>query len=268
MINYKKGKERFKPNELGSLYIDYNTLDENERPIIYIGGQMEHRFHIVEQTGFTSDPGHNMFNGSWFYDYSIFSNNKSSINAHNMAKNLLEALKMAELKDVDVVTESFGGLIASYASISTYIHKVYAIHPPITGTPLANPILLQKYNELFNKQEKLINLILKRIINYNYGFEQDNYKGANLTKIDLNKILVIGSSIDLEKEKNNLAKNLYDMILKATGKPSDGIVLFDPKQLEEKGINYLVEEKGLNHFDAGSKNNLKLVKEYVINNKQ
>lgn len=77
MINYRKGKERFKPNDLGSLYLKEGYDKENHN--IYIGGQLE-------QTGFTCDAGHNMFNGSWFYDYPY--NEKLKIkDAYNELKN-------------------------------------------------------------------------------------------------------------------------------------------------------------------------------------
>ena len=263
MINYRKGKERFKPNELGSLYIDKEKLDTTSRPVIYIGGQMEHRCHILEQTGFTADSGHNMFTGNWFYDYPIVGNNKSAINAQNMTANLLESLKMANLSEVDLVTESFGGLIGAYASKDKRIHKVYAIHPPITGTPLADPEKLKKYSEYFSKEEKLIRLLLTRLINTKYGFERDNYHGADLRAVDLNKLLVIGSSLDLEREQNALTKTLYDMILLSSGRLSDGVVIFDEELFNQLGIDHVKELHGLNHFDAGSDENLQGVKKYI-----
>ena len=139
MIDYRKGKERFKPNVLGSLYVDRAKVQEGERPVIYIGGQMEHRCHVLEQTGKTGDPGHNMFSGSWFYDYPVFGYDKEAINAENFTANFLEARSMSGLDDIDLVTESFGGIIGAYASRDSRIHKVYAVHPPIKGTPLANP---------------------------------------------------------------------------------------------------------------------------------
>ncbi len=263
MINYRKGKERFKPNELGSLYVEKDTLKGNERPVIYVGRQMEHRCHVLEQTGLTGDPGHNLFNGSWFYDYPVFKGNKNEINAQNMTANLLKALELANLGEVDLVTESFGGLIAAYASLSDRIHKIYAVHPPITGTPLANPEMLKKYEELFSKQEKLIRLILGKLINTDYGFERDNFNGADLGKVDLNKLLVIGSSLDLKNEKNALAVKLYEMIMKVTGYKSDGVVVFDKDLFAKKGINYLEEAHGLNHFDAGSESHLTAISNII-----
>ncbi len=45
MVDYKSGKTRYTPDNLGSLYLDESKLSDNERPVIYIGGQMEHRIH-------------------------------------------------------------------------------------------------------------------------------------------------------------------------------------------------------------------------------
>lgn len=263
MINYRNGKERFNPNKLGSLYIDNTKLEDGKRPIIYIGGQMEHRCHVLEQTGYTGDPGHNMFTGSWFYDYPVFGDNKNEINAENMAKNLLECLSMAKLGDVDLVTESFGGIIGAYATCDPRINKVYAVHPPITGTPLADPIKMSKYREMFTKTEKLMLLAIRKLINTNYGFEKENASGAILGYTDLNKLLVIGSSLNPETDKNGVAKALYEMILKYTGHKSDGVVIFDEDQFDRLGIDYLKEPEQLNHFDAGSETHLSEIKALV-----
>lgn len=269
MYNYRENRELFKPNSLGSLYID-KEIDKNKRPVIYIGGQMEHRFHVVEQTGFTLDPGHKMFDGSWFYDYSIIKGNKNDINCLNFANNLILALEEAKIGDVDLVTESCGGLIAAVASNSSIIHKVVAIHPSILGTPLANKdLLLEKLNEL-ELQQKLIARIVRIIVNDNYGFQKDNARGINnpeLRKlVDLSKLVVVGSSID-ETDKNNLAKSLRDLIYKVSGKQNDGVVIFEPQDLKKEGINYIVEEQKLNHFDAGSKENIEKAYKLVLKGK-
>ncbi len=263
MLNYRSGKEKFKPNELGCLYVSRDNMNDEKRPVIYIGGQMEHRCHVLEQTGFTGDPGHNMFSGNWFYDYPIFGYDKSKVNAKNMTDNFLRALDMSGLQEIDLVTESFGGIIAAYASKDPRIHQIYAVHPPITGTPLADVSKMLKYKELFTKREKLLLLMVKKLIDSSYGFEQENNTGAILTDVDLDKLLVIGSTLDMETEKNNLAKMMYDIILKYTGKKSDGVVIFDEDQFKKFGINYLREPHGLNHFDAGSEENLLAVKELV-----
>lgn len=264
MINYRRGKKRYKPNELGSLYIDETKLNSNEQPIIYIGGQMEHRFHTIEQTGLTGDPGHNMFTGSWFYDYPLFSKNKGSYNAENFAGNLLETLDEADLRDVIFVTESFGGTIASLATQSDRVDKVIAIHPSILGTPLANPYYLEDFKKYFNTRQKAILNILKAVVNTEYGFEQDNFKGLDLTKVDLDKLLVVGSYIDRQTEKNPLVLETDDMIRKVTSNRSDGIVVFEPRVFEELGIPYLQEDEHNNHFDAGSKEHIAKVFQKVM----
>lgn len=251
MYNYKKGKNKYTPNELGSLYVDSNKLNPNERPIIYIGGQMEHRLHKLEQTGLTQDPGHNMFTGNWFYEYPIRSTNKSEINGENFAKNFSEALKMANLGDVDVITNSYGGTIAALASKDGRIHHIYATHPSlVTGTPLANPNELEKYAT--TKKDKLILEALKSIVDTDYGFQKDNYVGVDLSKVDLNKLTVIGSSLDPENSKG-LPLDLYNLIKRAKELENDGVVIFDENLFRKLGINYEREKKDFNHFESCSK---------------
>ncbi|HAB67428.1 MAG TPA: hypothetical protein DCE23_08685 [Firmicutes bacterium] len=264
MINYRKGKEKIKIDEYGSLYIDYDKINPNERPIIYIGGQMEHRCHILEQTGYTADPGHNMFDGSWFYDYSTLTKDKSNINVQNFTKNLLDALKQAHIGAVDLVTESYGGLIGAYASSSPLIHKVVAIHPPILGTPLANKKLIRYAIKQLEFEYKLLAHLINIILNDQYGFEQENKNGIYDSRIrdntDLSKLIVVGSHIDYNTEKNELIKSLYKLILKLTNKQSDGVVIFEPSELQKLGITYIEEDTHLSHFDAGSKENIEKAK--------
>ena len=256
MINYRQGKTRYKLNELGSLYVDESKLNPNEQPVIYIGGQMEHRCHVLEQTGLTQDPGHNMFTGSWFYDYPVFSSYKKEFNAENFSKNLIWSLREANLHDVVLITESFGGNIAAYATQAEEVSKVIAIHPSILGTPLANPKYVECYKSMFTKYQKMLLQVLKVLINPHYGFEQDNFKGVDLTKVDLNKLLVVGNYLDLQTEQNSLLKETYSMIKAITDLRSDGVVTFEPSVFESLGINYLQETKHNNHFDAGTKQNI------------
>lgn len=264
MINYRQGKKRYKPNILGSLYIDETKLNNNERPIIYIGGQMEHRCHILEQTGYTADPGHNMFTGSWFYDYPLFSNDKASYNTANFTTNLLTALEEANLTDVALITESYGGLIAAEATKSDRIATVIAIHPPIIGTPLANPRYVAMYKKLLTNYQKLLLQGLKLLINPEYGFEIDNFKGADLTKVDLDKLIVVGNYLDIPNEQNALLKETYQMIKIITGYHSDGVVAFDPEEFEHLGINYHLESKNNNHFAAGTKENIEEAAKLIL----
>ena len=255
MYNYRDGKKRYVPNSLGSLYINESKINDNERPIIYIGGQMEHRCHVLEQTGITFDPGHNLFTGNWFYDYSVFSRHKSNINGENLAKNLELSLKQANLCDVDLITHSFGGIIAALASKNDRIHAIYAIHPPITGTPLANPKIIEKYNSLLNKSELFLLQLLKIVVNTEYGFENDSYTGVDFRKVDLNKLVVIGSNLDPEKEEG-IPLGLYNIIKKTSDMENDGVVIFDESTFNNLGINYIKEDKNINHFDSGNEESL------------
>lgn len=250
MNNYRKGKERFRPNKLGSLYLRKNI--DKEDATIYIGGQMEHRFHILEQTGFTYDVGHNMFDGSWFYDYPL-SGNKRTHSTENFAKNLTICLDEAKLENVTLITESAGGLIGAYASKSPRIQKVIAIHPPVLGTPLADGRLLENPKLNYPAEEKMLIFIIKHIVNRDYGFERDNLNGLVLSKADLDKLIVLSSKLNRETEKNQMLVRLYDLIIKTTGLKTDGVVVYDSKKLAQLGIKYLENEPELNHIDANSR---------------
>lgn len=264
MINYRKGKTRYKPNELGSLYVDEWSLNKNEQPIIYIGGQMGHHGHILEQTGLTFDKGHNMFNGSWFFDYPVTGYKKETYNARNFTANLTEALKEANLHDVILITESFGGIMGAYATKSDLVSKVIAIHSPIIGTPLANPEYIERYKSLLNNYEKTLLLALKAIVNTQYGFQKDNYRGVDPRNIDLNKLLVVGSYLDMDTETNPLLKTTHEIIRKLTGFRSDGVVIFEPKQLENLGFNYIEEDENTNHFKANTEEHIEYVYKKTI----
>lgn len=258
IVNYRNNRERIKVNSLGSLYVN-KKLDQNHRPIIYIGGQMEHRLHLLEQSGLTFDIGHNLFDGSWFYDYSI-RGNRLEANAKNFADNLISSLKISGLSEVDIITESYGGLIAAYASRSKKIHKVVAIHPPILGTPLASKeMILEALNKL-EKDQKRIAKIVMSVVNEHFGFEKDNAIGlvnsAQDDLIDFSKLTVVGSKLDRDNDKNKLACTLYDLIYTITGKESDGVVLFDEEEIKRLGANCITENTPTNHFDAGSKENI------------
>lgn len=250
MNNYRKGKERFRPNKLGSLYLRKNI--DKEDATIYIGGQMEHRFHILEQTGFTGDVGHHMFDGSWFYDYPL-SGNKRTYSTENFAKNLTICLDEAKLENVTLITESAGGLIGAYASKSSRIQKVIAIHPPVLGTPLADGRLLENPKLNYPAEEKMLIFIIKHIVNRDYGFERDNLNGLVLSKANLDKLVVLSSKLNRETEKNQMLVRLYDLIIKTTGLKTDGVVVYDPKKLAQLGIKYLENEPELNHIDANSR---------------
>ncbi len=249
MINYRSGKTKYQPNSLGSLYVDESSLSSSS-PVIYIGGQMEHRNHVLEKTGFTFDKAHNMFNGSWFYDYKIAGIDKSTCNAINFCDNLITSLKEAKLENVTLITESFGGMIAAYATKSNLVSKAITIHSPLLGTPLANPSIFD--NKELSYYQRLLVQALKFLVDERYGFQTDNSKGLDLSRVDLNKLLVVGSSLDLSKEKNPLLKETYRLIEMATGFQSDGVVIFEPGIFEYYGINYYQEEDNVNHFVANS----------------
>lgn len=270
MVNYRTNRDRIKINELGSLYLNRN-ISKGTSVVIYIGGQMEHRLHTLEDaTSLTFDSGHKIFNGSFMYEYPIIKGNKSNINAVNFADNLTKAIEIARLEDVIIITESYGGLIAACASKSPRIQKVIATHPPILGTSLAsNAILIDNLNKL-EKQQRLLAKSLTWFINDCYGFQKDNYLGINnpniFKNIDLTKLTVVGSALDREKDKNNLACNLYDIIYALTGEKSDGVVIWNEETLRKYGINYLTESNPTNHFDTISEKYISKVASNCLEN--
>lgn len=257
MINFRNGKIRYKVNELGSLYVDEKKLSDNVQPIIYIGGQMEHRGHIIEQSGYTSDKNHNLFTGSWMYEYSTVSSNKQEINSKNFSENLLQALKEAHLGNVILVTHSHGGLVGSYASKSELIDKVICFHSPLLGTPLAN-LDIEKCKLLLQKYQYLLSKLIKLVTNAEYGFQTDNFHGiTNLDEVDLNKILMIGNYIDINNENNKLILAAYEIIFSLTNYKSDGVVIFEPELFEHMGINYLQSEEHINHLKSSDSEYIK-----------
>lgn len=262
MINYRRDKERYKVDQYGSLYVDYSKLKINERPTIYIGGQMEHRLHTLEQTGYTFDDCHNFFTGSWFYDYSVFKKQKENVNAINFGNNLLKAIEKSGLREVDLITDSYGGLVGAYATKSPLIHKVVAVHPPVLGSPLASKKAINKVLKTLNFQEYLIANIVKVILNENYGFQQENRLGIDSPTIayymDKAKMIIVGSNINPDTEKNVVAKTLYSIINTISGEITDGFVSFDEREFKKLGLNYVKENKNLNHFTAGSKENINM----------
>lgn len=263
MINYRKGKERYIVNDLGSLYIDRDSI-KDDKIIIYIGGQMEHRFHVFEQSGYTFDLLHNRYNGSWFYDYSNSRKDKYNIDALAFADNLVKSLEIANIDNVDIIADSHGGLVGAYATKSERINKVFAIHSPIYGSPLANPSSLKFYDLGYTKAEKMIEYLLRVIVNEDFGFQSDNQYGLNLDKVDLDKFVLVGSSIDKEKEKNKLALTLYDMILKSTDLENDGVVIFNEERMKHDGVKYIKELVAVNHFDAGIISNIERIEPLIL----
>lgn len=250
MINYKKGKTQYKINELGSLYVDESKVSNNEQPIIYIGGQMSHHGHVLEQSGFTADLNHNNYTGSWMFDYPVVNYDKSQVNAKNLSNNLLGAIKEAKLNNVILLAHSYGGLIGAYASKSEIVSKVISIHSPVLGTPLANYDYLIKYKRLLTKSQKLILTIIKYWLDYDYGFVQENFNGIDLRKVDLNKFIAVGNYLSYAEEKNRILLETYSIIEKVTGMRSDGIVPFETKEFDKHGINYIKSDSNTNHFDS------------------
>ena len=258
MVNYRKDRDRINVNALGSLYLD-KKLQGIYTPLIYIGGQMEHRLHTFEnRTGKTFDIGHKLFDGSFMYEYPT-NDTKSNINTLNFADSLVKCIEKSGLEKVDIITESYGGLIAA-ASKSALIEKVVTIHLPISGTPLASNDVILDNLDILEKRQRWIAKLVTRVVNDYYGFQKDNSLGINnpdiLRNIDFSKLTVVGSALDRENDKNKLACALYDIIYAITGEKSDGVVIYNEETLRKYGINYFTEIVPKNHFAAGSERNL------------
>lgn len=249
MVNFTKGRKKYKLDKLGSLYI--NEKFKSDIPTIFIGGQMEHRRHILEQTtGLSPEPGYAMFDGCWFYNYPITDKDKSKFNATNFSDSLLFLLSHAGIKKVNLMTESYGGTIGAYASRSDIINKVVAVHPPILGSPLAWDNLLKL--DLTSRQ-KLFAILTNIVVDSRYGFQKDNAKPTDLRNVDLNKLIVVGSNLIRETEKNIVLRETYDVIMAASGMESDGVVIYNEDEFNRLGINYIREQIPTNHEDASHK---------------
>lgn len=263
MPNYLTGRSTYKTDKYGSLHIDEKEVKkDNRRPMIYIGGQMEHLGHVLERTGWTGDGNAVAFDGNYSFDYSVISSDKSCNDGEHFAQSLISCLREAKLGDVDLITNSYGGVVGGIAAKldGGRIHAVYANHPPITGTPYADPKNFELARKLLMK-EKFILGCMKLMVNARYGFQQDNLHGV-LEKVDLNKLMVIGSAIDPELEKGFIL-TLYNMLKDATGYENDGVVVFDSALFYEKGINYYVIDEPQSHFAASSPDSFKRIREKI-----
>lgn len=175
-VDFREGRKRYKVDRLGSLYIAEKW--SSDIPTIFIGGQMEHRRHIIEQRiGHVPEAGYAMFDGCFASEYPINEKEKSKFNAINFSSSLLAILKEAGIKKVNLMTESYGGTIGAYASPSDRIHKVVAVHPPILGSPLAWPNLLSLD---LTARKKIFAFLANVIVDSRYGFQKD--KATTLLK--------------------------------------------------------------------------------------
>ena len=112
------------------------------------------------------------------------------------------------------------------------------------------------YYEITEELNNYLQTIEKNKITNNNWHNLNKSEARVEFNLDLDKLIVVGSSVDITKENNYLVKELYDLIIKLTDKKSDGVVIFEPRELEKLGINYLVEDISLNHFKAGAKDNI------------
>lgn len=247
MLKYSSKNE----NTLGNLYLYNSKIENSEQPIIYIGGQMERYSKIFEKNNFIPDRN-GRFTGYFAYDFLNVYPDKKSIKALNFSKDLVDTLKQAGLSNAILVAQGYGGLIASYASQSDLIKKVICIHSPVIGTPLSRPEYMEYYREILTEDQKLILDHLKKVIDFNYGFQKDLFDGFDFYEADMSKVVVVGNHLDSSKEQNGILRDTHDIIKKITGLENDGVIIFDPYEFDRKRINYVKTEGNVNHFESNS----------------
>ena len=190
----------------------------------------------------------------FLYNYPINSKDKSLITNALFAKALMVALELLKLENVTIMGISNGGMIGTLASVSKRVSKVIAIHTPIFGVPLLQREKLEAIKKDMYLPEKVIYHLSKLYINDNFGFMQENKNGFNNIQdiSNLDKIIFTNSDLIKEESKNKIANYLAYMNYFLLGLRSDGIVTFDKERAQKEGINY-IEEKGISHFELGTK---------------
>ncbi len=190
----------------------------------------------------------------FLYNYPINSKDKSLITNALFAKALMVALELLKLENVTIMGISNGGMIGTLASVSERVSKVIAIHTPIFGVPLLQREKLESIKKDMYLPEKVIYHLSKLYINDNFGFMQENKNGFNNIQdiSNLDKIIFTNSDLIKEESKNKVANYLAYMNYFLLGLRSDGIVTFDKERAQKEGINY-IEEKGISHFELGTK---------------
>lgn len=263
-LNWKNMK-LVRSDNIGRFYCVAPKDIEGKKPIVFINGQMEHHLQAMET--FTGATKNSCYQYSWYYmydpdihvpyiwvyDYPIYQGDKKLYDTSLFAKSLMEGLKEANLEDVDIMGQSVGGVIGMRAAISPRVEKTVAIHPPILSSPLANLELLREKKKYYTLKQKMILKFLGMIVDPAFGFQQENIKGyQDLDAKEIHeKSTIVGSSIT-GLEKKDLAQILSDMIMKATGKESDGVVLWCKEQLQKMGFQVLEDPVPTSHFEIGN----------------
>ena len=201
----------------------------------------------------------------FLYNYPINSKDKSLITNALFAKALMVALELLNLENVTIMGISNGGMIGTLASVSERVSKVIAIHTPIFGVPLLQREKLEAIKKDMYLPEKIIYNLSKLYINDNFGFMQENKNGFNNIQdiSNLDKIIFTNSDLIKEESKNKVANYLAYMNYFLLGLRSDGIVTFDKERAQKEGINY-IEEKGISHFELGTKEYTTLYYEKLV----
>ena len=123
---------------------------------------------------------------------------------------------------------------------------------------------MQRFKPIFTKKQNDLLEVASYIVDEDFGFQKENHNGILFHLVDLNKLLVVGSSINQQTEQNPLMKETADMIEKITGTQSDGITRFNTDELDRLGINYLVEDENINHLQAATKEHIAKVYQKTI----
>ena len=249
----------------------------NLEPIIFIEGQMgcftQHLENKYNKNASTCYQYQKYFEYDdeintpyiFLYNYPINSKDKSLITNALFAKALMVALELLNLENVTIMGISNGGMIGTLASVSERVSKVIAIHTPIFGVPLLQREKLEAIKKDMYLPEKVIYHLSKLYINDNFGFMQENKNGFNNIQdiSNLDKIIFTNSDLIKEESKNKVANYLAYMNYFLLGLRSDGIVTFDKERAQKEGINY-IEEKGISHFELGTKEYTTLYYEKLV----
>ena len=244
----------------GDLYSCYSELEEKNKPLLFIRDHITTGFHPaaiaygLNKKLTVNDICFNHYDEFihkpyiWVYNYAKSYSSKDYHKASNFAKSLLVSLELNKIGNVDILGEGLGGIVAMYASLSSKVDKVLAIHPPILGAPIADIDLLREKAKTF--RQRLILMALNQIIDSCYGYNIENMNGySDINKrCRLEKIKVVGSSIVGYEKNNNLEQLLSELIYDCTGIGNDGVSLWDQEMLTRMGFDVVNDDVPVSHF--------------------
>lgn len=239
----------------------------NLKPLVFINGQMDHRIQAVETFTNITKPWCYQYSGYYqyddnlhtpyifLYDYPIHGIDRSKIDLNAFASGLIKSFEELKLSDIDIMSQSCGGMIATLASKNERVDRVVAMHSPIYGSPLLQSEKYKKYLKNMTLAEKTLFALIGILVDENFGFMQNNKYGfSNIEQVgDLSKIIFTTSNISNKSSKNMLGNFIAEIIYKYLGVHSDGVVTYDKERMDSDGLTY-VDENNISHFEMGNHN--------------